>query len=47
MRGAEGVAQEAILKEAVDTKKKKRAKKARRRHDKEKEIAQWVWASEN
>ena len=28
-------------------KKKKRAEKAWRRHEKEKEIARWVWAGEN
>jgi len=31
----------------ADAKKKKRAEKARRTQEKEKEIAQWVWASEN
>ena len=47
MRGPEGAAWQAALKEAVVAKKKKRAEKARRRHEKEKEIARRVWAGEN
>ena len=35
------------MKEATDAKKKKRAEKARRRHENEKEIARRVWAGEN
>ena len=38
---------QAALKEVVDAKKKKRAEKAQRRYEKEKEIARWVWAEEN
>ena len=41
------MAQQATLKEVVDAKKKKRAKKARRRHEKENEITRWVQASKN
>ena len=41
-RGPEGVARQAALKEAALAKKKKRAKKARRRFEKEKEIGWWV-----
>ena len=40
------MAWQAAQKEAVDA-KNKRAEKARRRHKKEKEIAQWVRASKN
>ena len=46
-RGPKGAARQATLKEAADAKKKKRAEKAQRRHEKEKEIARWVQASEN
>ena len=46
-RGPEGTAQQAALKEAAVAKKKKRAEKAQRRHENEKEIARWVRASEN
>ena len=46
-RGLEGAARQAALKEAVVAKKKKRAKKAPRRHEKEKEIARRVRSGEN
>ena len=41
------MARQAALKEAAVTKKKKRAEKAWRRHEKEKEIARPVRAGEN
>ena len=47
MRGSEGAAGQATLKEAAVAKKKKRAEKAQRRQAKEKEIARRVRASEN
>ena len=43
----EGAARQAALKEAMVAKKKKRAEKAWRRHEKENEIAWQVWADEN
>ena len=46
LRGPEGVAWQGALKEAAVA-KKKRAEKARRRHEKEREIARRVWAGEN
>ena len=42
LRGLEGIAWQVALKEAALAKKKKRAKKARRRFEKEKEIGWWV-----
>jgi len=47
LRGSEGAAGQATLKEAAVAKKKKRAEKAQRRQEKEKEIARWVRAGEN
>lgn len=47
LKGSEGVARQAILKEAAEAKKKKRSKKAQGRHEKEKEIARLVRAGEN
>ena len=41
------MARQAAQKEVADAKKKKRAEKARRRHEMEKEIARWVRAKEN
>ena len=41
------MARQATLKEAVDGRKKKRAEKAWRRHQKEQDIARCVWAGEN
>lgn len=41
------MAQQATLKEAMDGRKKKSAKKARRKHGKEMEIARQVQAGEN
>ena len=42
-----GVARQVALKEAADSRKKKRAEKARRRHQKEQDIARRVRAREN
>ena len=41
-RGSEGAAQQATQREVALAKKKKKAEKARRRFDKEKEINRWV-----
>ena len=41
------MARQATLKEVADIQKKKRAEKARRRHQKEQDIAPRVWAREN
>jgi hypothetical protein len=46
-KGLEGVARQATLKEVMVVKKKKRAKKARKKHGKEMEIARRVRAGEN
>ena len=42
-RGAEGAARQAAKREEALAKKKKKAKKAWRRFNKEKEINRWVW----
>ena len=42
LRGSEGMARQDAQREAALDKKKKKAKKARRRFDKEKEINWWV-----
>ena len=42
LRGAEGAAWQAAQREAVLAKKKKKAEKAQRRFEKEKEINRWV-----
>ena len=41
------MARQATLKEAADAMKKNRAENARRRHEKEMEIARWVRVGEN
>ena len=41
------MARQATLKEVANGRKKKRAEKARRRHQKEQDIARCVWAGEN
>ena len=46
-KGPEGVARQAALKEAADAKKRKRAEKAQRKHQKEQDIAPRVRAGEN
>ena len=46
-RGPKGAVQQYAYREAALAKKKKKAEKARRRFDKEKEINRWVHGGEN